>query len=366
MMEFATENYLSDLLINTESNGFESAKESFYECIANDKASLESAGDVALAVVGGIIALPLFAVAAVVAIAVIAIGAVLSLVYAILKFIISIPIWIAKLIKDKATKSKINKMQDKIKTALETESAKFYEKFGEYGNASKKALASLKPYINSMNNIDVANKDKADFDSNDINLVEKIKTDLDQRSKTFDEAKASFDETFDKIASEFKEKPDGKYYGALVSDAGWERIANTCKAMTPDIKEYQKALQNYQEKLKKTDEACKKAKAAGEKEVKLNSQAALATENSNKILKSANAIVKLAADWVKMSSTLVNSAKSIDSTLVSDDKANTIQNSTKEINDNERDLEFERVGKAMSNNIKEWASKQPHLQPKTK
>ena len=55
--------------------------------------------------------------------------------------------------------------------------------------------------------------------------------------------------------------------------------------MTPDIKEYQKAVQNYQEILKKTDEACKKAKAAGEKEVKLNYQAALATENSNKILK---------------------------------------------------------------------------------
>ena len=353
-MEFATENYLNELLLNTEANGFESAKEAFYECIAN-----EGVGEVVGSVALGIVAVPLLAVAAVVAIAIIAVGAVLTLVFGILKFIINIPISIAKLIKNKSTASKYEK---ELENLFNVEGKQFGDAFCNYGVAAKDAIKKFDPYIKKMNTIDIANKDKSDFGSSDIESVNGIKSALEAKANDFDERKKLYNAAFDKIADKFKGNSESYRYCAMkFSDNSWNIMANACKSMTPSVKEYAKTLQNYQEKLKKTDAECKKAKAAGEKEVKLNSQAAIATENSNKILKSGNLIVKMIADWVKMCSNIVSN-KNMEYESLSDENYNTIRNSAKDIEDNERNLELEKTGKAMANNLKEWASKQPHLQ----
>ncbi len=350
-MEFATEVYLNDLLLNTEANGFESAKESFYECInSNEPATEATAGEVVAGVVGGILALPVLAVGAAVSLAVLIVGSLLVLLYAIIKFIVTLPIRIAKLIKAGGMKKTGVKIAN-------NEGGKFADAYVKYFKEVNDTLVALRPHIKHIETITASSKN--DFTNEQVTEVESMSAKLKKNSEDFTSAKTIYEEAMDKFLEKSKDpvaKAMGKYSLVPISEDSWKNVATNCKYITTMVREYTETLEKFKDKLNKTKQACDKAKASGDKTVKLNPQDAIATENSNKVLKASTSIVKAAGDIVKISADIVKGAKYAEAPGVTDDAVDSLKRSEAGVDTAERDAQLHNMGEKMRNNWKdtEW------------
>lgn len=350
-MEFATEVYLNDLLLNAEANGFESAKESFYECInSNEPATEATAGEVVAGVVGGILALPVLAVGAAVALAIVIVGSLLALLYAIIKFIVTLPIRIAKLIKAGGIKKAgVN--------IANNEGGKFADAYVKYFNEVNNTMVALRPHIKHIETITASSKN--DFTNEQVAEVESMSDKLKKNSEDFSSAKTTYEEVMDKFLEKSNDpvaKTMGKYSLVPISENSWKNVATNCKYMTTMVREYTDTLEKFKDKLNKTKQACDKAKASGDKTVKLNSQDAIATENSNKVLKASTSIVKAAGDIVKISAKIVESAKYAEAPGATGEVADSVKRSEIGVDTAERDAQLGNMGEKMRDNIKntEW------------
>ena len=350
-MEFATEVYLNDLLLNAEANGFESAKESFYECInSNEPATEATAGEVTAAVVGGILALPVLAVGAAVALAIVIVGSLLALLYAIIKFIVTLPIRIAKLIKAGGIKKAgVN--------IANNEGGKFADAYVKYYKDVKDTMYALLPHIKHVDAITASSKN--DFTNEQVAEVESMSDKLKKNSEDFSSAKTTYEEVMDKFLEKSNDpvaKTMGKYSLVPISENSWKNVATNCKYMTAMVREYTDTLEKFKDKLNKTKQACDKAKASGDKTVKLNSQDTIATENSNKVLKASTSIVKAAGDIVKISAKIVESANYAEAPGATGEVADSVKRSEIGADTAERDAQLGNMGEKMRDNIKntEW------------
>ena len=216
-MEFCTENYLNELLDNSEIYGFDAAKESFYECIAN-----EGVGDalkVAGAVVGGIIMLPVAIVALAVIAAIALVGAILVGLYALIRLLINIPKMIAQAI---AKKKDSKKMKSFITNNTGVTLA---EKYNALSNAIAVAIKEIHPYMKKMSSITAGDKDKQDFTSDDVSKIDSSAAKLKKVNDEFSAAKTAYDEAFDemneKLSKYNKLTSEIKYGGIPFSEQSW-------------------------------------------------------------------------------------------------------------------------------------------------
>ena len=340
MMEFATENYLSDLLINTESNGFESAKESFYECIAiegklSDAYDMHVVGGVfqtgmnlgsaamgygkhgdkepstARQVAGAIIAVP-------VGILTFAITAALSIIGLIVKLIDAIIGLLAKMFRVKIDKSVLAKLNADMIKFRNTHGKAYAEAFTAFEKAIIPAVNDLAGICGMMADINARDQTennghiRLDF----VEDTEKLSNTAEECNKLridAENAKFVFDSKFDKFCDENEIKlPASEKYLLVPFDLN--KVANlkkTVEALQPRLKKYSNTLETYRNNLTKTMQKCKKAKSNGEKKVNLDSNDAVASEGTNKLLKLIESIVKNGGKFISLAEGITISYNSI-------------------------------------------------------
>ena len=275
-MEFCTENYLNELLDNSEIYGFDAAKESFYECIAN-----EGAGSTALKIVGGILLVPVVIVAGAVVAALVIVGSVIVLVAKLIQFIVTLPVKIAKAIKEKsmnkavAAKAVKSETGDKYITSL----SQYFGHCSEGIAAGIIAVATL-TRLNKMKIVNHSTEELLHeaFEQSDINfsvMTEKLNEEL-AAVKSNREAVLNSEEKFNFAVNPIEAK----------------NLTTALNRMAPLLKKYQTNVNNLKTKLDATKQAVDKAKSNNESEVRLDDNMAF--------------VDKVAVSYMKFSQDMIN------------------------------------------------------------
>lgn len=337
-MEFTTEVYLNDLLTNTEVNGFESAKESFYECInTNDDIAMEgrildaynynvlggvwSAGmnlgekivgdsdaSKARQVVGAVAVIP-------VGILLYAVMAVLSLIGLIVKLIDAIVVLISRLINRKIEKAifKFGDLNDELRYFGEHEGLRYAKSICGFASVIVPAIRALGPICNHLN--DKNNGIQTKPMGINVSKIEEIKSKCETAYEDAKNARDLYNALFDDMVKRNIDDPNEvehiRYSLCLINAASIQKMTAYVKDISPKLQEYKKILNIYEANLNKTKTVCAKAKAAGNKEIDPSKLSATANDEVVKCLKSMQSIIKFAGEFVKMASEITISHQNL-------------------------------------------------------
>ena len=279
-MEFATENYLSDLLINAENKGFESAKESFYECIANDQPAVEGTvrkdGTTALKVVGGILLAPLILIAGIVLVALSIVAAIIILIGKLITTIIKLPAIIAQAIKNSRVRKEIAEREKAGEIRESREGNSYFYKLKEYLEDNLLRVRYTTIWVSGMSNSQIVKfaSDKYvehwydDLDPDDRDELREMMGQGELAKENVDRKYNSKLDEIKELRSKLMDSDVG--FNFKVDESQAYSLIKTSNMAAKNLNHFKSIIEKYDKKLRNTKNACDKAKANKSTEVSLD------------------------------------------------------------------------------------------------